>query len=437
MKKNKQFFNIILIITALAWLFYSFVSIYNYSISCGRKDFRCQVVGSRLLLTNENIYFYEWKDGDDTYLLDNGDNNIAPMNYVTMNPFYLIFGLPFALLTYSDGIWAWFAWNYCLVGLILYLIKKIYPNLKASHLLYIFSFCIIGSSAWWWHAVEGQKYMTFSALLALIFWFGFHKKNGFWTGIVVCVLVAFRLNIGLSAILLLFLIDKNMQSAYLKGVFCGVFLIGGLSFSFSTIEDWKSYFQAMKLWSKWGIGELALNSVETTYNLTSLEGVNNIEKGLSSSDFPKALAHNNSSIQRWVFKITAIKIPKSVMISIYIFLSVFLVAYYLNKTKQAIREHNYILFIIIYIFSEYFLPVHRLSYYYVQWFFPILIYLSSFNLKIFTASKIFFCIGIILSSMLLSFIPFGQILSEVSIVIAFLIMIYNPFKVDNIIYELK
>jgi hypothetical protein len=397
----------------------------------GRKDFRPQVIGARLLFAKEaNIYFYKQKASTPEYFLDTADDDMYAMNNVTMTPTLLLFSIPLALLPYPYAIFLWTVWNYFILFCFLYFLFKQDKELDKKSVFTFFSFFLIGSAALLWHIVECQKYLTFGLLLALIYWFGFERKSFFIVGILACILFLFRLNTGFALFILLFLLDKEAKLVYIKGALTGFILIFILSFGVDGLDDWKSYFSAMPLWSKIGMDEASINTNAVASSVTELEGVTRADIP-SYFPFNDTLVHNNSSLQRWIYKFTHLKINAFLFLCVYLVLASVLTFYYLRIKTAWNKQHlDYLFFFFLYLLSELFLPIHRLPYYYTQWFFPLLLLFSYYvqTGKIAVWLTVLFWVGVTFNLVVLAFIPYSCILSEYTLLLFLFCFLFSPHR---------
>ena len=379
-------------------------------------DIWCNAIGARVTMEKmESPYFFKWTLATDERYIDPTDDNMYPVSRVTFTPIFAVLFYPFAIMDMQVMKWVFYFFNLLiLVWIIFGVVKCRNIGEKVNRLLF-FSLFMLNSSAWWCHSAVGQKYIFFLLFLVLFYYASKNMKEHL-TGLVLVFFIFLRLNSVVAVLFYFTVLQKADMSVFLKGALVGLFLVAVLHFAFLDWTIWQDYFSAMHLWSIYGLNEMP---VLAEY------AINPIAKDVNGISFPfdYALRHNNSGIQRWIYKISGLKVYKEFLFATYAAVALLLAKMWSTKTLQkSSPDVVFLQFFLIYVLSEYFIPAARLPYYYVQWFFPILLIYNKvgFGKGLF---KVFFITGLSLNTIFLAFIPYGQILGELCLVASLLLFL--------------
>jgi Glycosyltransferase family 87 len=372
-----------------------------------RADIWCNAIGSRVLVEkHESPYFFKWDNSTEERYVDPTDDNMHPVSRVTFTPIFAILFYPFAIMDMWYMKWAFYFFNLLLLVWVIFgAVRHRTTNEMVTNLLF-FSIFMLNSSAWWWQCADGQKYVFFLFVLVLFYRALQVKKYGL-AGVVAIIAVIFYC----------YLLEKKNRISFTKGAFVGLLLVFAMHSVWLDWSIWKDYFSAMHLWSIYGLNEMPV---------LAEFAINPIAKDVNGISFPfdDALRHNNSGIQRWLYKISGLKVYKEFLFATYAAVALLLAKMWSTKALQkSSPDVVFLQFFLIYVLSEYFIPAARLPYYYVQWFFPILLIYNKvgFGKGLF---KVLFITGLSLNTIFLSFIPYGQIIGELFLIVSLLMFLY-------------
>jgi len=400
----------------------SLVCTFNYVKNNEKADLWCTTIGSRIIVEKkQSPYYFKWNWNTDKRYVDPTDDNMHPVSRVTFTPFFAIIFYVFAWIDMEVLKWVCYVFTW-IVLLFIYLKEGFFDLNKTNNVLF-FSIFIINATAWWIHCSEGQKYILFLLLLYGIYK-AILKPDYTILSIFLGVLVLIRPNSILSVAFLFFIFGFK----HFRKQVVGLFLVAVLFLLSTAIADktiWSDYFSAMHLYSIYGLGEMPV--LDEYFK-------NPIGLNVKATEFPfdYSLRHNNSGVQRWFYKILGWKLYKEQLFALYSFiaLSVIIVCKKLKLNFDK-PENLFLVFFFLYITSEYFIPASRLPYYYVQWFFPIILMLKSYQ-KMNKLIQGLFWVGLSLNTIFLSFIPFGQIIGELCILFCLLYLILK----ESMFFEL-
>ena len=393
-----------LFITGCCALF-SFVSTFKEIEENGNMDLREKIVGARLLSSGQSPYFYKWKNGDDGKLLDPFDNFNFRISRIAVNPAALLCFVPLSKLNYGTIKWLWFAFSYACFFLILFQFYILAKQENKFIVLIAGSLFFLCSVAWQMHMERGQVYIFYTLVLSSVYWF-YKRENYFSAGALLAFLCWFRLPFLLFIPLLSFLSGRNK---IIIGFFSSIILLVLIALTFTTKQNWKDYFSSMEEWSKFELHEVSAipNAIKPDFP-SQIEGEVNLE-------IAKDFLQNNRAIQCIVLWLLNIKLYTKQLLLL--FVASFLVlssiiCFKWRKSKIIFSETNiFILAFLFYILSDYFLPAPSYSYHYIQWLFPILLIVSSKNIRInFSFSLIL--LGLCMNLSTMSLLPYNLAIGE-------------------------
>jgi len=333
------------------------------TLKYGALDLRNRVVGVRVLLNEEDPYFFKWEQDTPEEFVDARDfYSNFPMSRLTVPPSVLLLHSPF--------------W---IIGLL-----------------------IIASSFFWrLHIDKGQIYILFLFMIILSYWLVKKKDNYILSGFILGLTVSFRPPVILMGIP--FLIKKKWK--FIISGITGMLISFVSSLFIAPFPFWKSYFNSMEFHEKFH-----LLIIRPTYSFFNKIDVDGIKNAIFSANLPI----EDSSIQdmfRIIFhlKVKAIILELSLIICISVL--IFLLWKRIVKTKS-----NDILFyigIVFVIISSFFLPAARLSYMNIYWLFPLslIILITNDIKKTLKPELVFVIVGLFLNTMFYTF-PKGVILSD-------------------------
>ena len=409
----------ILIFISLILIGLSFFYTISYVANNERSDLWCNAIGSRILIEKqESPYFFKWNNETNERYVDPTDDNMHPTSRVTFTPVFALLFYPIASMEMYYMKWVFYIFNIFILLYILYTTFDLQKTkIQNSHLFLFVSIFIFNSSAWIMHCAEGQKYLIFSLIILLIYKL-YLSKNLISCGFLIILLISMRLNSIIASLFFLYILEKRERLDFLKGMIFGFPIILLINVLFFDISIWSDYFKAMHLWSIYGLNEMPIQSEYLK---------NPIYRDVKGIIYPfdYALRHNNSGIQRWIYKILNIKVYKEFLFSCYIIVAASII-YFIDRLKfrKADTEIIFLQFFLIYILSEYFVPASRLPYYFVQWFFPILLVFNRINLGKNLLSMLFLT-GLALNTFFLSFVPYGQIIGELFLIASLILFLYQ------------
>jgi hypothetical protein len=146
----------------------------HITVKYGGVDLRTRIVGTRLLESGRDPYFYRWTPVDDEKLLDPTSELDSSFTRLTVPPSVLVLHRPFVNLPYFSQRILWFGLQWAaLVGACWLLMRKCYKNeqLKLNLKLFgIFALMFISAHPLWrLHTYVGQIYVFYVLLLSLAY----------------------------------------------------------------------------------------------------------------------------------------------------------------------------------------------------------------------------------------------------------------------------
>lgn len=309
-------------------------------------------------------YFFQWQSGMSDQLIDPDVQRNAKTSKLTVTPSVLAFHAPFAHYSYFHQkiIWLLLQWMALIASLILFLCKS--KSKLQSILLCALSVFFFNGLFWRLHVERGQIYIFIVLLLSIAFLLYQENNNlrKFLSGAIIGISITLRPPLILAMMPFAFQRQWIMMLGSLSGVFIGVF-------SLAKVGLWNSYFSVLKKVTQYisshGIASPEINKMRIgKFYPDWIEGLNNITK-------TKNIIATNSSIQNVLSKYNAENIYDLKLVLLFIFLvsvSLFLLKNISSKTSA---ENLFLCGSVFYIFSEFFIPAPRYSYYDIQWLFPL------------------------------------------------------------------
>ncbi len=373
------------------------------TLKYGALDLRNRVVGVRVLLNEEDPYFFKWEQDTPEEFVDARDfYSNFPMSRLTVPPSVLLLHSPFASIPYKTQqiLWAFIQWLLLLLSIIL--LSNTTDSIIKKKIIWIIGLLIIASSFFWrLHIDKGQIYILFLFMIILSYWLVKKKDNYILSGFILGLTVSFRPPVILMGIP--FLIKKKWK--FIISGITGMLISFVSSLFIAPFPFWKSYFNSMEFHEKFH-----LLIIRPTYSFFNKIDVDGIKNAIFSANLPI----EDSSIQdmfRIIFhlKVKAIILELSLIICISVL--IFLLWKRIVKTKS-----NDILFyigIVFVIISSFFLPAARLSYMNIYWLFPLslIILITNDIKKTLKPELVFVIVGLFLNTMFYTF-PKGVILSD-------------------------
>jgi hypothetical protein len=362
MKKNKyiNIFTIILlgysIIMAAICISFDTMNTLKY----GAIDLRNRVVGARLLLEEEDPYYFKWNNETPEYYVDARDffYNL-PVSRLTVPPSFLLLHAPFARIPYKTQqiLWAIFQWMMLIFIIVVF--SKITDSGIKSKIIWIIGLLLIAGSFFWrLHIEKGQVYMLFAFLIVLAYWIS--KQDFKYNFLIAGIILGFTLSLRPPVILMgiPFLIYRKWK--VITGGIIGVIIGIASSFIIADFSTWQNYFSAMKIHELFHLG-IIQSSISLHPNFNIIEGVKN---SVISGNLPMI----DSSFQELFRRYLDVKVQSSILwislITVILLFSIFL----FRKRKQDVSiEMIFLVGLTLVFLSEFFLPAARLSYNNVIW----------------------------------------------------------------------
>lgn len=349
-----------MVIVSCLLLLFSLIRSIQYTLDYGGTDLRCRIVGSRLLLTNESPYFYKWQTGDNIRQLDPNDNRFRKVNGNVVTPAVLFINTPLAVLSYSYIRIIWTLLQFVLLGLSLFLIRKVSRLNKESEATALFVVAIYTCSTNWFFNIErGQTYVVYLFIFSLIYFLynARNPSNHFLAGLITGISVWVRpLMICMN---IPFLLAGNMR--FLIGSGTGV-LVGLLAFFLPFKVAWRHYFAAMKVYELESLGKsqpvtsIAVDlpiSIEQTDNITHFK-----------IDFITGILSN---VQTYAMRF-GIALDGFTLAIIFAIVVVMLAVFFIQvPAADSNMQKSFLFAFLLYILSELFIVGTRSPYNFVQW----------------------------------------------------------------------
>lgn len=370
----KSLLNSLLLLGVVIAIFGLIVDIKN-TLQYGGIDLRNRVVGARALIEGLDPYFFKWDVGISERLLDPLDHPNQPTSRVTVAPPVLALHAIIAPLPYFHQklIWLLTQWGAFLFS-VQVLIKQA-PSSNKRKLVFALGLFFWNGLFWRLHIERGQFYIIYIALLSLAYLLlndssGSNQKQRLLKNVLGGILIGYVAGLRLLFILVFVPFLLYRKWAVLVGGIVGgcaavvqSSLIGGFAV-------WSGYFLAVS-----GItNQINLqrriarpNAVESLSYPDVIEGMRNLTK---SSNMPNA----STSISSLLSDVGIVIDSKLIVISLFFVLlgMVFLALTLLRKSKPSMSL-IFLLGILMYLVTEFFIPIRRDTYNDIQWLLPLAI----------------------------------------------------------------
>ena len=366
-KTRGEILRLLLAIAVIVTILGFIIDIVN-TLQYGGIDLRNRVVGARALIEGMDPYFFKWHQGMSDRLLDPLVKPNSITSRVTVPPTVLLLHSTIAGLSYLQQkiIWLIVQWGAFLSTIVIFVYQSNSP-LKRNLTLTL-GFLGLNSLFWRVHVERGQIYIIYVFLLSLAWFFArsSFKYHDILSGFLVGLTVSLR-----PLVILIFIpLVIYRQWTLLWGGIIG--LLANLSFSFTLakLSTWQSYFSAMSGITKlidFRQDQLAGSNTDETGTIYPqiIEGMSNLRSMIN-------LPHASSSI-RTILDFLEVNFNSSNVLIVSLFLLILLVSLWLNSLPHKNISINLVFLsgIVLYLISEFFIPVGRDSYNDVQWILPL------------------------------------------------------------------
>lgn len=416
-------------------------------------DMRNRIVGSRIMKDGGSPYFSIWKEGDtvryyDTYVAPN-----AVMSPATSTPFFhYVNGLIADLPQYQFNS-IWLLLEYVALAACLLLAMLTTPAPRSRKIFYLLAGITIFFTytvGWRIHVHTGQNYI-FVPLLAMACYYAVMQKMN-WLhlllfGVAACSLVLVR------PIAVLFLLPHlfYLKSYYKWFCSAAILMLVYVGFVFSNPvqkTNWSDYFKSVQ--TGIALHQQLLPPVKAVpYNpapIRSFEGINFDTEGNEKLGGKINAGAENSNFFILYNELTGRKLSVAAMtITGLLTCIVMLVPLWLAvKKKLAFSAIQlFVVGFLIYNAYEFFTPVTRLSYHWVQFLFPLLL-MAIMMRRLYIIPVTFLITGFCLNIAVLPSVKMEHSIGEFLIVSAMLYVVYralvmnyvneNKFRLHNRIY---
>jgi hypothetical protein len=386
------------------------------TLKYGAVDLRNRVVGARLLLEEEDPYFFKWNQDTPDELVDARDfYHNFPMSRLTVPPTVLILHTPFASIPYKTQqiLWAFIQWLQLL--LIIIMLSNIADSVLKKKIIWIIGLLIIASSFFWrLHVDKGQIYILFVFMITLSFWILKKKDNYILSGFILGLTASFRPPVILMGIP--FLINRKWK--FIVSGIVGIVSSFVISLFIAPLTIWGSYLKSMEFHENFHL--LILKPAFSFYNKYVVDGIRN-------AIFAANLPMEDSSIQDLLRIFFDLKVRAIIL---EVSLSIVIIVFTILLWKRIIKaKNNTFLFyvgIVYVIISSFFLPAARLSYMNVYWLLPLsLVVIKTNSLKTIIKPELIFLIFGLLLNTAFNIFPKGIILSDYLMLIYFIIITFR------------
>ncbi len=397
-------------------------------------DMRNRIVGSRILKDGGSPYFSIWKEGDtvryyDTYIAPN-----SVMSAATSTPFFhhvnsLIADLP----QYQFNI-IWMVLEYFFITACLLLAILAMPAPRSRNIIYLLAGITIlftYTVGWRIHVHTGQNYIVVPLLAMACYYAMVQKTNGLHLllfGVAACSLVLVR-----PITILIFLPHLLYLKNYYKW-FCSaaILMLAYVVFVLSNPvqkRNWIDYFKSVQT----GIAvhqQLMPPVPPVSYNpvpIRSFEGINFDTEGNRESVSAVNAGAETSNFFILYNTLTGRKLSVRAMTitGLTICIILLLPLYFIRKKGLPFSLMPlFILGFLIYNTYEFFTPVARMSYHWVQFLFPLLL-TALFIKRFYLIPVLFLVAGFYLNITVLPAVKMEHSIGEFLIVIAMLYLVYR------------
>ena len=398
-------------------------------------DMRNRLVGARMMKDGLSPYFYIWKTGGPERYYD---TYVGPNAYVSLSTstpfFHAIMGSLFDMPQYQINI-IWMIIQYmCLIGCVLLAVFSL-PERYRNHAFKIAAFFAVLFSytdGWRIHIHQDQNYI-FIPLLALACFYCIQQKNNVFYYFLFAMAATSMILLRPITVLFFTPLVFYPLRYYKMGVATSIALVVYIIFVWFTPiqkQNWTEYFQSMKVHieNHQSLKPILPPVANDPISIKNLEGVSIV----SGYDSLKVAQLNqraeNSNFFIFYNKITGGKISILAMSIMGVGLGIILLLPMFVYIKRKVILPSFLLFILgfaVYNTYEFFTPVTRLAYHWVQILFPILLVVV-WQRKIYLLPLIFLLLGMLLSMGIFTSIKMVHNLGEGLVMLALLYCVYRP-----------
>lgn len=374
--------------------------------SYGTVDLRNRIVGARLTLHKKTVspYYYKWKRGEGENFLDPYDTPDIHVNRTTVTPFVLQLLQPFSDNQYQSVAIGWYITEILALLLMALLVLLQVNDWQCRFYILAVTLLFFGcSQGWLLHNLNGQLYIFYALLMALLYQFYTSSKKlaPVLCGLLLTIFVLMRPVA--SVFVIPFVVNKKWKPLLYFSFFILLYFIQ--QYVSKELWLWQDYLKAMNEWAVQLFSQNQVTDYIDIYSIKTTEG----SPAVARSPF-QGLAED-SSLQGMAFRLLRVKMLKEyLMITILLSFAVLLFIYR-KKIKTADAGWLFVFSFLLYIITEINLPAIRNSYNYVQWVFPVLIILPFICRKLIPSSVLLLA-GIFALGFLKVF-PFDLLLAEV------------------------
>lgn len=389
------------------------------TLKYGALDLRNRVVGTRVLLDEEDPYFFKWEQNTPEEFVDARDfYSNFPMSRLTVPPTVLLLHSPFASIPYKTQqiLWAFIQWLLLLLSIIL--LSSTTDSIMKKKIIWIIGLLIVASSFFWrLHIDKGQIYILFLFMIILSYWLIKKKDNQILSGFILGLTASFRPPVILMGIP--FLIKRKWK--FILSGLAGMLISFVSSLFIVPFSIWKSYFNSMEFHEKFH-----LLIIRPTYSFFNKQVVDGIKNAIFSANLPI----EDSSIQDMFRIIFHLKV-KAIILELSLIICILILIFFLWRRIVKTKSNDILFYIgiVFVIISSFFLPAARLSYMNIYWLFPLslIVLITNDIKKILKPELVFVIVGLFLNTMFYTF-PKGVILSDY--LMLFYIVI-TTFRITN------
>jgi len=415
-------------------------------------DLRNRMVGARMLSDGYSPYFYIWKEGGpiryyDTYIPPN-----LNVSYATSTPFFHLLMAAFAdMPQYQLNIW-WLIIEYLSLIGCLFFAMHLVSNGKRKREFYLAALLTVAftyTDGWRMHVYAGQNYIFIPLLgLACIYWLR-HKPIAFYLLLFAICAVSLILLRPITA--LLFVPMFFYAKKYFKWglVTCIAMIAYIILVWYNPVQklNWSEYFKsiAVNVDNQQGLTKFE-NIPYNPLPILDFEGVSLRPIVDSNWAQPAYVAPERSNFFVFYEAITNHRISVKAMTLIASIVCLFLLSPLLYYVKRKVELSDFLLLMlgfVIYNVYDFFTPIQRLGYHWVQFLFPLLLLLTC-QKKWLLMPWAVIVLGLLLNMGLFPFIKMQHNIGEGLIVLSILYFIYRSliiveerelrYKIDGALY---
>ncbi|WP_157867394.1 glycosyltransferase 87 family protein [Gloeothece citriformis] len=374
-----------LLITAGVITFFAFLIDLKNTLTYWGSDLRNRIVGARLLIEGMNPYFFQWHQGISEKLLDPQDSLKSITTRVSVTPTVLTIHSMIAGLSFLNQklIWLLVQWGAFLSTVLIF--YKTNSKFIKKILILIIGWFFANSFFWRYHVNAGQMYVIYVFLVSLALFvlhqnFKYHENlSGFILGLTMSLRPPFIL------FFIPFLIYRKWKLLFsvITGLLFGVLI----PFVFMNFSIWKSYFFAVT-----GMTQVInpSSSMPSTNNAIPQTAINypKIIEGMNFRLIPKHWGFPDSSLQNLLTMLN-IDIPSKLLIISAVFMILLLsFLFFVKWIKIFSINRVFLAVMVLYLISEFLIPIPRYAYYDIQWILPLFIIVEESNTSNLLSNKL-------------------------------------------------